>query len=236
MWRWLQGIGRYRMSERTCLQVRDAAGEFALDILPPHERAEIAAHVLRCEDCRAEIDSMILLASRLVDLVPRTEPPLGFDNRVMGGLAGHRRRWRRGLGPAVGAAAAVAAALLFGSLEWIAGHHPTRPAARTAMILQAGHSVGNIVADAGRPAWVGMTVRGSTASGLVTCQFQYRDGRVVTIGTFELIHGSGSWSGPDPDGVSELAAARLVDRAGHVVGTARFSSSPSSRRSEKAER
>ena len=71
------------MTELTCAQVRDAAAEYALDILEPGERSAVAAHLLRCPACRAQVEGMSGVATRLIELVPGTEPPLGFDRRVM---------------------------------------------------------------------------------------------------------------------------------------------------------
>src|SRR5438270_10969976 len=92
-----------------CSEVRDTAAEFALDILGPAERSAVAAHILRCPECRAEVESMGETAGRLLDLVPGTEPPLGFDRRVMARVGQPARpdRVRRRSRVGVGAAAAV---------------------------------------------------------------------------------------------------------------------------------
>ncbi len=71
------------MIDLTCAEARDLAAEFALDILEPEERSAVAAHLLRCPTCRAEVSGMEVVSERLLDLVPGTEPPLGFDRRVL---------------------------------------------------------------------------------------------------------------------------------------------------------
>jgi len=71
------------MTNLTCAMARDAAAEYALDILEPEERSALAAHLVRCPACRAEVDAMSDVATRLIELVPGTEPPLGFDRRVL---------------------------------------------------------------------------------------------------------------------------------------------------------
>jgi hypothetical protein len=222
----------------TCSDVREAAAEFALDILGPHERSVIAAHLLRCPECRAEVDSMSSVSSRLVELVPGTEPPLGFDERVLARVGADdkagRRVFRRRTprffaGMAAGAAAAVAAVaavvLLVGSLSlgWFHGgtsRHGTG-ALLTADFVQNGRSVGEVDAY-GSPAWVDMTVTGLRGADKVTCQLVEKDGRITTVGSFDLVDGSGRWGAPDPGGFAGVAAARLVDRSGHVIATATF--------------
>ena len=94
------------MTELTCAQVSEVSGEFALRILPDEQRAAVAAHLLRCPHCRREVDQMTAIGNQLLELLPGTEPPLGFDRRV---LARIRPRHRR---PFLAAAAAGAAAAI----------------------------------------------------------------------------------------------------------------------------
>jgi hypothetical protein len=173
------------MSETTCPQIPDAAAELALDILPPHQDRGAS---VGCEDCRAEVGIVIVVASRLLDLVPGTEPPLSFDRRALRRVAG-RRPGRR---PVLGLAAAAGSnVLIVGSMGWIREHHATRKAALTAVVLQAGRMVGTVVVYGGWPSWVGVMIRGSTASGSVTCQLQRPNVR-KTRGQLTLAHGQGT--------------------------------------------
>ena len=218
------------MTGPTCSDVRDAAAEFALDILRPHERSLIAAHLLRCPECRAEVDSMSAVGARLLELVPGTEPPLGFDERVLARLhsdARPHRRFIHGRAPRLfAAAAAVAAAVILVaslSLGWFSGgaasHGPR--AVLTAEFVQAGLGVGEVQAYA-NPAWVDMTVTGVQGADKVTCELLHTDGHVTTVGSFELVNGSGRWGAPDPGGFAGISGARLVDDHGHVLATATF--------------
>jgi hypothetical protein len=212
----------------TCTEVREAAAEFALDILEPHERSAIAAHLLRCPACRAEVEAMSSIGTRLLELVPGTEPPLGFDDRVLArvrpDVRAGRRAWRRGA-PRLfaGVAAAVAAVvLLVGSLSlgWFhGGASPAPRAVLTAQFVQGGRNVGEFDAYT-RPAWLNMTVNGVTGTTKVTCELVAPDGRVTPVGSFDLVEGSGSWGAPDPHGVTGIAGARLVDSSGQVIATA----------------
>lgn len=218
----------------TCAEVRDAAAEFALDILEPQERSLIAAHLVRCPACRAEVDSMAAIGSRVLELLPGTEPPLGFDQRVLarvGAGAKTGRRGRRRFPPRPvrlvgGLAAAVAAVvLLVGSISlgWFDhdGGSTTTRALLTADLVQSGRSVGEVYAYAD-PAWLDMTVTGVQGAEKVTCELVGKDGKVTSVGSFDLVDGSGKWGAPDPGGFTGVAGARLVDRSGRVLATATF--------------
>jgi hypothetical protein len=143
---------------------------------------------VRGEDCRAEVDIVIVVASRLLDLVPGTEPLLGFDRRAFGRVAGRRPGRRLVLWLAAAAGSNV---LVVESMGWITGHHATREAALIALLLPAGRPVGTVVAYGGRPSWVGLMIRGSTASGSVSCQLQRPNVR-KTRGQLTVAHGQGT--------------------------------------------
>jgi hypothetical protein len=224
------------MNEPTCAEIRDAAAEFALDILEPAERGIVAAHLLRCPACRAEVDSMAGIGARLIELVPGTEPPLGFDRRVLARVQQtrpHRGRARTVVGrrpcfSATLAAAAAAVALLFGTLGWMAGrntHHSTNKVILTAAFNQDGRHVGNVevyTSPGGSP-WLTMTVQGAAGSAKVSCELIGTNGKLTTIGAFGLVDGSGSWGAPDPAGLAGVAGVQLVGTDNHlVVATATF--------------
>ncbi len=46
----------------------------------------MAAHVLRCATCRSEYDEVAAAVGELLPGVPGVQPPLGFDERVLGRL------------------------------------------------------------------------------------------------------------------------------------------------------
>jgi len=238
------------MSQLTCAEVRESVPELALDILEPGERAAVAAHLAHCPACQGEVDAMVAVGARLLDLVPGTEPPLGFDRRVLAkiregeldgeikpGWAGRDRKGRRGAGRrplAAGrpphlfaglAAAAAVVALVFGSLGWFAGrtssHHGTH-VMLTADFHQGTRDIGEIYTYGGSPPWMSMTVHGATGAEKVTCELVWNDGTVTRLGTFDLVSGSGSWSAPDKAGVTGVTGAQLVGPDGQVIATATF--------------
>jgi hypothetical protein len=173
---------------------------------------------LDCLDCQEEVAGLSAVASRLVDLVPGTEPPLGFDRAVLVRV-GLRRR-NRAVALAV-AAAVLMAALLTGSLLTAVGgsHHRVASSAPIGVFRDHGVAVGSLTVS-GRPSWVCVTVRGIGVSGPISCQLVEVDGSVETLGLFDLVHGSGSWAAPHVEGLREYRGARLVDRAGQIVATA----------------
>lgn len=217
------------MTNPTCAEVCDAAAEFALGILPAEERAAVAAHLLRCPACRDEVEQMMAVGSRLLDLVPGTEPPLGFDRRALARVHGSRAAaragtWRRSSRLITALGAAAAAAVIFAAVGWMAhgNHTPKEPAHLTAEFHQNGRAIGEVDAYGDHPLWVSMSLHGATTSGWVTCELVGRDG-TIRLGSFPLVGGGGTWSAPDPKGLQGVTQARLVDGQGHVVATADFS-------------
>lgn len=207
------------MHDLKCSEVRDSSAEYALDILDPVEKASIAAHLIRCPECRAEVDSMQATAGRLLDLVPGTEPPLGFDRRVMQRVGVTRPRHRLVLSAA--AAVLVIVGGVFAGIGLRPSHHPAAELA--ASFSESGRHVGVIdIYPARTPPWVSMTVKGVTARGSVSCVLVSSDGTVTRLGSFDLVNGSGSWGAPDRWTTRGVAGARLVDASGQVVATATF--------------
>ena len=211
------------MIEISCADVRDSAAEFALDILPSDERAVIAAHMLRCPACRLEIESMENVGTRLLELVPGTEPPLGFDRRVLARVSQPqnplRRRYRMIV--TVAAAAAIAVGATVGSMDAGRSTHPTQHLLAAAL-MQGQRSVGEVDITAGSPPWVSMTVKNTGATGTITCELIGTDGSVTVVGHFELYHGGGSWAARDNATSTGASGIRLVDGQGRVIAAANF--------------
>ena len=204
--------------------VTDLAAELALGILPEAEAEAARDHMRTCPACSAEVASLTPVADRLLDLVPGTEPPLGFERRVLAAVSpSSTRRLRlphRSLMTVVSAAAAVA--LVFGAIGWIAGRGTSGHHVQTeAVLTSAGRNVGEVEAY-GHPAWLSVSVHGVTNAGRVTCEVVRSDGTVWTMGSFDLVNGSGTWSSPDPSGLSGVVQARLVGADGQVLAVARL--------------
>lgn len=86
----------------------------------------------------------------------------------------------------------------------------------------AGQTVGKVFVYQGNPRWLYMSVDMGPSDGTVTCQVVGTDGRVTTIGSFQLADGYGAWGSPDPGYLGALRGARLVAANGTVLATATF--------------
>jgi hypothetical protein len=211
------------MSSLTCAEVREAATEYALGLLPPQEARAVAAHVPACPECRREVDDIRRIGDRLLELVPGTEPPLGFDDRVLKRIAPRRpaRRIRRLY---AGLITGVAAAIVAGALLAVAlagpGHRP-RATELAGAFRAGGRDIGSVYIG-GNPAWISMSVHQASLTGWVTCQLLEAGGKISTVGTFQLQSGSGTWEAPEPAGTTAVAGARLLGPTGNVIATALF--------------
>ncbi|HEX4832532.1 MAG TPA: hypothetical protein VH478_15720 [Trebonia sp.] len=70
-------------TEMNCAQLRDVAAELALGVLTGRERADALAHLERCEDCREHVRQLMATSEGLLGLLPASEPPAGFETRVL---------------------------------------------------------------------------------------------------------------------------------------------------------
>ncbi len=111
------------MKTESCREWREALGAHALGHLSTEKRAGLEAHLEGCMECRAEADSLALVA-RLLPYAdperfggPAPLPPAALGERIAAQIGTERRtgnrRWRLRLGLALsGATAAVAAVAL----------------------------------------------------------------------------------------------------------------------------
>lgn len=211
------------MTDMTCEQVQDSITEYALGILPDDEGRGLSGHFLVCPECRGEMEEIRHIGDRLLDLIPDAEPTLGFDHAVLARISPEpeRRvhRSRRIIGGLVMAAAIVAAVVI--PLSLTSHHYGSHPAQLTASLQASGRSVGSVDVS-GHPAWVYMNVHDERPGGTVTCQLIRQNGTIVTVGTFQLVDGSGSWGAPVSGATSQYVGARLLSPSGSVVAQATF--------------
>lgn len=213
------------MTDITCNQAQESLTEYALGILPDSDSGVIRAHLLTCASCERELTEFSDIGDRLLDLVPDAEPSLGFDDAVIArvskpkGFA--RRQWHSHplVSRLVVAAAIIAAVVIPVSIA--DDHHSSKPAELTASLLANTRTVGT-VSLSGRPLWIDMSVWGETAPGSITCQLIRKDGRVVTVGKFDVVNGSGSWGAPVAGAASQYRGARILSPTGQVAAQASF--------------
>lgn len=220
-----------------CAEFAEAAAELELGVLTGRERADVLAHLDQCDACAADI-RRVTVGEQLIGLLPPSEPPLGFETRVLerlGFAVPRRRSPRQRRRPAPGhrarrtlavaaAAVAVAGAGLGGwGLHVAISPRPPRMAWNSAALLAAGHqNEGEIFLYTGEPRWTYMYVHLRTGNELVTCQLESADGRDITIGSFRLTNGNGSWGSPGWAGYEPPVGARLLAPDGAVLATASF--------------
>ena len=226
------------LSEMSCEEFADVAAELALGVLTGRERARAITHLDQCDTCREHVRQLSLTGEEMLGLLPSREPPAGFETRVMGRL-GHpavgrppkRTRWttRRMLATAAVALAAVASGLggwgLRGAVSAPSPVQTATASLRSATLLTASHqTAGHIFLYEGSPRWLYMDVDASSGAGngTVICQLEGRDGRIITVGSFHLDGGYGSWGSPDPLEVGSVTGARLISLNGTVLATASF--------------
>ena len=94
--------------------------------------------------------------------------------------------------------------------------------ASASLLSATQQNVGNIFLYSGTPRWLYMSVDLDSGQETVTCQVVSTDGRVITLGAFQLADGYGSWASPDPGNVGTLSGARLLSANGTVLATATF--------------
>lgn len=217
--------------------MRELAPELALDVLTGYERATAQAHLGTCPQCREYVGSLTHVGDRLLTLVPPAEPPVGFEDRVLAGMgfpahrtAPARRRWW----PLAVSAAAVIA-VLFGVGGWAIGNlsdrDTTSVAGESHQVLRFAQfrgsdqkQVGQVFTYGGSPWWVYMSVTNATATA-VTCQLLEQNGKVVSIGSFPLSGGKGSWGQETDVDPNTVVGAQLVSN-GVVLATASFGTPP----------
>ncbi|MFC0597267.1 zf-HC2 domain-containing protein [Streptomyces palmae] len=222
----------------TCGQFRGIVAELALGLLSARERAEAMDHLEHCPACREHVHELTATSDALLGLVPGSEPPVGFEDRVLDrlGLGSGRRPRQGGLWRRFAlAGAAAATGLALGGGGWALGASvgrpapvapivsPAHPGLRTADLASSGHSLGQVYLHTGKSPWLYMAVDAEGHSGTVHCQLQRADGSTAKVGSFALnAKGYGSWGSPYPAGSSQVTGVRLLNPDGTVLASAAF--------------
>ena len=227
-----------------CTDFAELAPDLALGLLAEPERAEALAHARSCRSCREELASLSSVVDEVSLLAPAVEPPVGFEQRVVGawaaavdspapgasvepiGAAALRRRRSR---QRVMSIAAVVAALAAGlGAGWRIGSGGSSGAPEAVPVVHGeladqGRPVGEIIAYGGPSPWLYMTVDVGHMNGAVECVLEVR-GHRVAMGSFGVTDGLGYWSAPLRQPIAGLTGARLLQADGQVVASAVLSS------------
>jgi hypothetical protein len=222
----------YVEGPRQCEALQDELAELALGLLSGRSRAELLDHVGSCPRCSAELERLSIVADTLLQLAPKSEPPLGFElrlaQRLQASASTHRPNRSRRLS-ALCAAAVVMVGLGFG-LGALGTHRSgdsqANPAAANltaANLTSHGQVLGEVMISTGRPAWMFMTVDADAWSGKVTCEVTLADGKVEVTGVFDLSGGYGAWGAPLTSPAGQVRSARLITAEGTVLASAKLS-------------
>lgn len=210
----------------SCAEAEALAPELALGTIDGAERAAALSHLAGCAKCRELVDQLAGVADGLLLLAPRTEPPPGFETRVLSRMAipaavertaRPLRRPRRAL---VGiAAVALVAALAGGGLALLGDPDRTGGDVHTA---QAKDPEGR---------WTCLAVAYGTDPARVIVALDRRDGanrtyvvqanRVgeatpISLGSLTLQNGHGSMATQLQVPAPELHSIRMLDETGQV--------------------
>lgn len=232
------------MSTLGCAQVRDLAPELALGVLGGADRAEVLLHIDRCPACRAHVNELSETVDALALLAPETEPPAGFEKRLLHAMGLERHRGWRGIVLSRWAAAAAVAALLvagstvgaLASLGIVGGHkngisteyvETLKRLGGTSvkgapMISDTGKQTGEAFAYQGKSSWVFVSVDyNSMPSGTYSVVLDDSHGP-HTLGTISVVDGQGELGVHAPGGTKSANGVRIVDPSGRMMCEALF--------------
>jgi hypothetical protein len=213
-----------------CDRLADADAEIALGIADAQTRAAALGHLERCAACRRRVRRLTDVSEGLPELVPPTEPPVGFESRVLARLQPVRSRAAGSARHRTLVAAAVIVALIVGIAGWAVGRSggpspaPSSPQVASGQVVTAdlagSHgTLGQVILVGGRDPWLSMTVDSGTGGGRVQCQAVVGGGHVIDLGTFSVAGAYGYWASGLPSGTS-IREIRLVRGSGAVLASA----------------
>jgi hypothetical protein len=208
--------------------VQEAAPELALGLVSGPERAAALAHLESCASCRAAVEELADVADALLLLAPETEPPPGFETRVLARADGVSppRRGRRVL--ALAAVVAFLLGALAGGLlarqrqgsrldrEYIAALRELDGRALAAATLhdEAGHRTGQLFLYEGKTSWLFATVADPGASADLVVELRFEDGRVTRVPGLVVRDGRGSLGATVELRLWDLERISVVDEDG----------------------
>lgn len=217
-----------------CDETRELAAELALGIVEGEERGRALQHLAGCPDCRLRVEEFSEVADELLLLVPRREPPVGFESRVLAQVLPkpepkRRRRLRLVLAPAAAAvaAAAITLAIVSPDLRLASHYRQTLDQANgrefeSYALRGAGDAhVGTVFSYEGSPSWVHIDVDPGQRNGLTAAKLVTDEGSQVPLRRFHLDQ-QGGWGGSIPVDPKQVSVLRLTGAPGTRTLIAKF--------------
>jgi len=209
------------MSDVTCDVVRECAADFALGAVTGRERADLLAHLDRCQSCQALVGEYAGVADSLLDLVPEADPPGELAPPVLAALRpAPRRGWRHRV-VALAAAAIVAISTATG-VTWAlvaggSGGRAQHAALHSApMVGSGGLTVGRVVTTDERDPTLSVSIDYWLPEGEYQLGARNAAGASAPIGTLNIADGRGTWTG-SASAVEHPVAVTLTNTSGAVV-------------------
>lgn len=221
-----------------CADIELLLPELALGTISGEDRARTLEHLGGCRRCRRELQELNELGDEFLLLAPSTEPPVGFESRVMDRLgAGSRAVWprsRRGV-----AIAAAAALLMFlgatatylavkGDRELADGYREALEVANgeyvaaRALTDERGGQAGHIFGYQGSPSWIFCVVSSGRSDTTYDIEVSSEDGRTWELGEIYVHQSEATWGRALPIDLHDVAEIRLVARSGDETLVARW--------------
>lgn len=200
-------------SERECEIFDRGVAELALGLLDGPERDGLLAHGSTCTRCRAELDSLTLVADRITVLAPSIEPPTGFESVAVwamssgparqpatsrGSRSGHHQRQMTVVIAAVMALVSLGVGLLIGrnvvaiDQRVVALDRAGVSSLRTGTFVDgSGRSTGTVLATG-----TALVMKLTDAEPATTyrCEVRLADGSRRMVGTWVPMIGEPTWS------------------------------------------
>jgi hypothetical protein len=212
-----------------CAETRERLPEFSLGVIDGAERADVVVHLAQCSACRSVATEYGATADALSELTGETEPPQGFESRVLDRLHNERlARPRRGGWKTLAVAAALAAAIVIASVAAVRLVDASGPASHK-QSLQTAQMIGNRGMHAGKAfltegsdPYLFVALNYGMPPGTYGITTVAADGQTAQIGSINIVRGAGSWAGDAHVPAGALAWVRIVRPDGHTLCSAKF--------------
>ena len=190
------------------------------------QRAQMAAHVLQCATCRSEYDELAATVRDLLPAVPAVQPPLGFDQQVLGrlGVSAPTRRSPPRLRWFAGAAAAIIAVVA--TISWWTTSTDDAESIGDVSALELVHGDGNVgtvsVGDVDGETVMVVALVSAPHGVSYRCRTTFADGTTSESEAWPA--GYGAWIVPLPSSTNSAVdtVELVVDGTDDVWSTATF--------------